>query len=409
MSSGTESILIFDLEVTGHHAGYIRHLLHYWPHADDELVLVVSPQFLAQHQDVVATQCRANVTWVSITQEELAWYEASKCSLLRYTWAEWRLFCRYAQKVNAAQGLVMYVDRFQLPLALRLPLPCPLSGIYFRPKFHYRAFASHRPAQGEEARAKREKWLWRSALGHPQLKTLFCLDPFAVEPMNRLSGRAKVVHLPDPVEIYPQPAKAASALRHELGIEPERKIFLLFGVLDRRKGIYQVLEAVKGLPVKQQSQVALLLVGTLANADMASVLAQIEEVGNESKIQIALCDYFVKGEDIQSYFEMADVVLALYQQHVGSSGILLWAAAAGKPVLASDYGLMGELVRQYELGVALDSTKVHTVMLGIEAFLKGELSEKFDIGSARTWAKKNSAEHFAETIILQTLESSVNC
>ena len=37
----------------------------------------------------------------------------------------------------------MYVDRFPLALALRLPVPCNLSGIYFRPTFYYQTFLGY--------------------------------------------------------------------------------------------------------------------------------------------------------------------------------------------------------------------------------------------------------------------------
>ena len=37
----------------------------------------------------------------------------------------------------------MYVDRFPLPLGLRHPVLCNLSGIYFRPTFYYQTFLGY--------------------------------------------------------------------------------------------------------------------------------------------------------------------------------------------------------------------------------------------------------------------------
>ncbi len=51
----------------------------------------------------------------------------------------------------------------------------------------------------------------------------------------------------------------------------------------------------------------------------------------------------------------ASVVLAPYQNHRGSSGVLLWAAAAGRPVITQDSGLMGWLVARHRLGEAVDT------------------------------------------------------
>ena len=143
------NLMIFDLETTGHHPGYIRHLLHQCPDPNTTVTMVVSPEFLQEHSDVVQTKTVATVTWSPITADELRWYKTSKDSPLRRAWIEWRLFCRYAKKINADHGLVMYIDRFQFFLALRLPISCPISGIYFRPKFHYTNFSNHRPTKGE--------------------------------------------------------------------------------------------------------------------------------------------------------------------------------------------------------------------------------------------------------------------
>ena len=389
------NIVVFDLEITGHHPGYIRHLLRHWPDPNTTLTLVVSPEFLQAHGDVVQTKTDAAVTWSPITADELRWYTASKSAPLRRAWIEWQLFCRYAKKVHADHGLVMYIDRFQLPLALHLPIPCPISGIYFRPKFHYTNFSNHRPAKGEWLKAQREQLLWRSALRHSKLRTLFSLDPLAVEPLCRLNSSARIRHLPDPVETYPSSSLTIS-LKQTLGIDPQRKVFLLFGVLDKRKGIYQILAGLKQLSESQQAQITLLLIGPLAEPKQRG--AEIQATEHDTAVQIILQDRFVPDEQIQPYFEIADVVLALYQHHVGMSAIVVRAAAAGKPVLASDYGLMGELVKRYSLGIAIDSTKISQIVQGFNDFLKKNLNSIFDINSASRFAQANLPKQFVKTL-----------
>ena len=52
----------------------------------------------------------------------------------------------------------------------------------------------------------------------------------------------------------------------------------------------------------------------------------------------------------------SDVVLAPYQRFVGSSGVLMWAARAGRPVLAQEFGLVGRLTRDHRLGAVADSS-----------------------------------------------------
>ena len=103
-----------------------------------------------------------------------------------------------------------------------------------------------------------------------------------------------------------------------------------------------------------------------------------------------------------AYFQIADVVLAPYQRHVGMSGILLLAAAANKPVLCSNYGLMGEMVRRYHLGLTVDSSQPQEIAKGLIKFL--EISNPLELCDPlpmQNWVKQNSASEFSRIIFEQ--------
>jgi glycosyltransferase involved in cell wall biosynthesis len=93
--------------------------------------------------------------------------------------------------------------------------------------------------------------------------------------------------------------------------------------------------------------------------------------------------------------------LAPYQRHVGMSGILLLAAAAGKPVLSSDYGLMGELVRRYGLGITVDSTVPSEIAKGLMRCLTEPATVLVDLDRMESFAEQHSAERYAKTIFEQ--------
>ncbi len=46
----------------------------------------------------------------------------------------------------------------------------------------------------------------------------------------------------------------------------------------------------------------------------------------------------------------ASFVLTLYHHHMGSSGALVRASAAGRPVLSTEFGLLGHLTQAHQLG-----------------------------------------------------------
>ena len=85
------------------------------------------------------------------------------------------------------------------------------------------------------------------------------------------------------------------------------------------------------------------------------------------------------------------------------SGILLLAAAAQRPILSSNFGLMGELVRKYHLGLAIDSTIPQEIANGITECLQKSPEQLRDRTKMKEFAAQNSAESFAQVIFQEVL------
>ncbi len=391
----THRLMLFDLAVGGHHPSHIGFLARYWRVASfpGRLDVVVLPEFAQLHRDVIPEEPEINL--VCISPAEAASLSRAKGLILR-GFQEWTILCRYARILDSTHALLMYLDRFQAPLALGLRAPCALSGIYFRPSFHYAEFMNA-PSMGEKMRWLSRKLLVRRVLQNPSLQMLFCLDPYAVQRMAEFTSKAQVVALPDPVELPQAAPDEIALLRERLGIAPDDRAFLLFGSLAYRKGIHQLLEALSLLSPSVAKRIVILLIGRIAPEDRASLARRLEEVQSALPVRIIVRDEFVPEGEASLYFLMADVVLAVYQRHIGSSGILLRAAAALKPVLASDYGLMGELVKRHALGLAIDSSKPAEIARGIEQMLLAE-QRACDREKMRHFAEQNSPELFAKTI-----------
>jgi glycosyltransferase involved in cell wall biosynthesis len=405
-SSSNRKLMLFDLVVGGHHGSYIQHLVEYWCQEElsGSLDIVVSPKFLQVHSDVVdiASKCaRGNINFVAITHEEEAVLKSGQSSVSRtfHKFQEWDLFCKYASLLRSDRGLIMYFDTCKLPLAFGVKSPCPFSGIYFRPTFHYGEFTSYLPSIKDRAQQWQEKLTLSRVLNHSELQTLFCLDPFAVKHIDKFFSKAKVVHLPDPVRLNSESELQVENLREKLGIHPDKIVFLLFGALaDRRKGVHQLLEAVRLLPTNLCQKLCLLFVGGVDDPDRNTLESLITSVCESQPVQVIGQYEYVTETDVQKYFQLADVVLAPYQRHVGMSGILLLAAVAQKPVLSSNYGLMGEIVQRYSLGLTVDSTRASAIANGLTRFLI-ESPEKFCYrANMQVFAEQNSARNYAKTI-----------
>ncbi|NJN01307.1 MAG: glycosyltransferase [Leptolyngbyaceae cyanobacterium SL_1_1] len=403
--------MLFDLSVRGHHPAYIQHLIQYFiaESLPGRLVIVVSPRFFEEHGEVVEIAKRyapAQVQFQAISrvEEKQLGQRKSARQRLHRTFQEWQLLCKYAQALRARHCLALYFDTCLRPLAVSQPLPCCLSGIYFRPTFHYSTFARYQTNAKARLQHSWEQGLLKLVGQRSRLHTVFSLDPFAVPQLNRLLKRAEAVHLPDPVALEPASPERVQQLHTELGIESSRTVALIFGALTQRKGVPQLLEAIAALSPENCQKLCLLLVGE--STLETQLEARITELTTQKPIQIVRRYAFVPEADVTAYFQLADIVLAPYQRHVGMSGILLQAAAAGKPVLSSDYGLMGELVNRYRLGLAVDSVQPAALAQGMHQLLNQPLENFGCRLQMQAFAEQNSSTLFAKVIFQRLLSTS---
>jgi glycosyltransferase involved in cell wall biosynthesis len=403
-------ILLFDLSIYGHHPAYIRHLLNYWNQQAlaGHLTVLVSPRFFLEHADVIEFGKQLDskkIQFLAITEAEEAHLKLRTNGVNRNirNFQEWQLLCKYTRQLQVDHALVMYYDTYQYYLALNFNPPCLVSGIYFRPTFHYKHFSNNAISFKEGLKIYWEKLVLSRVLKNSKLYTLFSLDPFVTKYVNPDVKHSKLVYLPDPVELHQESNTALQNLREQLGIEPNRKLFLIFGALTERKGINQLLDALALLSPDFCEQLAVVMIGEASASYRQHIEARIQDLVQHHPIQIVRHYQFIPEEDVQKYFQTADVVLAPYQQHVGMSGILIQAAAAQKPVLSSDYGLMGELVKQYQLGLAVNSTQPRAIAEGIQEILYSK-DLVSNVLKMQQFADQNSASQFASVIFNRLMQ-----
>lgn len=383
---------------TGHHAGYMHHLIRYWQMWDiaGELIVVVSPAFLTMHPDLVALAQKSSAVHLVVINESEEAHRTSRGRLVFQMQYEWELVAQYARQWQVSQILLMYFDTFQMAFGLAQRMPCPVAGIFFRPVFHYEAWG-HQPANSrEKLQGWRKRQLIRLVVRRRSLKALFCLDPFVVPTLNQWAKRAVATYLPDPVEVYTTTDAEAASLRNHLHIEPGRQIMLVFGQLDERKGLFILIEALKRLPPDQQVRWCLLLAGPVDESLIPALTTSLDTLTADTAVQLVRQHSFVTERDIQSYFTLSDLIVTLYQRHIGMSAVLVRAAAAGKPVLSSDYGLMGQLVKTRQLGQAVNAESPAAVADALATF--GQKSWPVELSAMANFAEQNQASQYARTI-----------
>jgi glycosyltransferase involved in cell wall biosynthesis len=403
----SQRLLIFDLVTTGHHVNYMAQLVSFYRRhqLSVPVTLVVNRRFAEYYRyfsDPDVDFSPGEIEILPITQAEEQELTAPRRLLGKYVryFKEWQLFCRYTEQLRASHGLLMFFDTFRYPLLASLRRPaCGFSGIYFRPTLHYGSFEGHSSSRKEVLAQQFEKILTARLLRSPKLQSLFSLDPYAVEPLNRLGSSSKVMHLADPISIPQKKDHDSRRLREEMGIAPHRKTFFMFGTINGRKGIYQLLEAVALLSQPLHEKLCIIVAGKVSPSEQEKVAAAIAAArASAPQVQIIEKFEFLSDDDMQKYFEMSDVILAIYQKHVGMSGILLQAAAYQKPVLGSNYGLMGEVINRYRLGLSIDSAVSQEVADGLEKCVLGRPQNFCSPETMGTLVAENSSDLFAKKI-----------
>ncbi len=390
-------VLIFEPDAEGHAHEWLQHLIDFV--ARDQVgteILILVPERLRRALATSLSTDRAKLIALSPDEER-------RCATRKLTlsaFARWRIVRHHLRESGADRGFFLMLDLLALPLALGLGTGgARLSGILFRPSVHYGEIGPYRPRLGERLRDLRKDLLYRLMLRNPALDRVFSLDPFFPAHARRHYRHGdKVVSLPDPAH-PPMGASGASDGAHDF-VPPGRIGFLLFGYLTERKGPLAVLDALALLPPAIAARLAVLFAGRIDPALRERLEERRKTLARRSPdLWLRFDDRRLEDAELAALVRRCDVVLAPYQRFVGSSGVLLWAAQQGRPVLAQEYGLVGRLTREHKLGVSVDSGDPARLAAEIERMVRAGPETFIDRRAANHFAATQTPQHFASLVL----------
>lgn len=385
--SSTYRLSIFDSIDDGHHTDYLAYLIHQFSQKPDvELLLIVPESFIQsfkKNRQIWGFDLGNNIHFHPLdapTTQRLHGQSIYKRSL-----AEWNLYVDISEAWEASHGLLMYFDYFQLGMLFGKKAHFQLGGIYFRPNFYYR--------KASWTSAFIKKWMLRLSTFRSSMKVLFSLDHKAVKHIRPLLGKTQVLRISDPVRAYEVSAEELSAFREQWYIPANKKVCLIFGYLDPRKGIEAFMQATQHLTADELSQICLLVAGAISPAYQAHLEKLFQQF---PEVEVIPIFQEIKGKDIQLCFEAADLVLMLYQNHVGMSSVLVRASISQKVVLGTHYGLLGKLIQSMQLGLVVDAQNPIQIAEQLEQYLN--LGIGYSKEQMEKMAHENSELAFANTL-----------
>jgi glycosyltransferase involved in cell wall biosynthesis len=151
----------------------------------------------------------------------------------------------------------------------------------------------------------------------------------------------------------------------EYGINKNRKIFLHAGVLGDRKGTLEILEAIPFFNSDEQRKICIFYAGESEDGFRELLREKIEYCRDNSEVKIVWLDEFISRRMLKTLFDQCYAVLLPYKMPEASSGIFGHAVAAGKIIIGSSTGLIGELIRNYETGITVDQVNGKAIAIAM--------------------------------------------
>ncbi len=389
-------IVICDIYVNlvGHNLGHIQNILRFLEQnpSQTEYVFLLNPE--AKSIPSVKTSA-PNVQIIFFTDEEIAPFN-SGMSIVKSTTLIWKHLMSYVTDYKADRLIMMALDMFQHTVG-STRLPCKTTGIMFSPYPRVIPENDSLRAKQKAAIIKARKifttwWMCRNS----QLKKVFIFnDSETIRTMNETLGTNVFTYLPDPV--YDYPMQAGLEIKEKYKISTEKKIFLSIGFIDEKKNVVNLLKAMQKLSSDEASKCCLLVVGKVRKEYQPQLTQALEETLKiHPTLQIIFESRFVDDDEMESYVSQSDVVSVAYINFYSSSGVIGMAARHNKPVIATKFGVVGDLTREYKLGLTVDAHNSSEIKEAMLHFIQNKNSYP---ERATVFVENHNSDSFIKTLL----------
>ena len=202
-----------------------------------------------------------------------------------------------------------------------------------------------------------------------------------------------------PAEYFPHPINDQlgeimdkSEAREKLGLEPNGKYVLFFGIIRKYKGLDLLLRAFSHQKIKKHG-IKLMVVGEFYDSPKP-YQEMIRQYHLED--QVMLVNKFIPGSHIKQYFSAADLVAQTY--HTASqSGITQMAYHFERPMLVTNVGGLSEIVPHEQVGYVVEKDPPEIASC-IADFFEQDRFESFSL-RVKEEKKKYTWEAFVDKLL----------
>lgn len=369
-----DKCLIFEGGCGGHRLEYICHLMKYIngdPDLDGKFIFVLDERM------------RASVYPLAILDRfELLFSNFNKRhrnSIVRSFW-EWdKLELILLRRNDIKEILFMELDPYLFLISTKKFKKFELSikGILFQPYIHLKRSRVQLKyiLNGFIKNFVIQRFAF---LANNKLKKCFILND--TEGVEMLNNKIKDIFyfLPDPIEdnIPRVDAEIEKVIAAKFNLDKAKRLLLLFGQIDSRKNLINVIDALGLFSKEKRSSICLIVAGKFNDKVRKVYIDHIDKA--RLKLEIIYNDDFVSEEEREVLFAMCDVVLMPYINYFSSSGVMGHAIRHTKRVIVSSTGLLKKLVSANSFGLCVDPYNVKGINNALNELLFGQISIEYN-------------------------------
>ena len=283
-----------------------------------------------------------------------------------------KIFSEIADNNKIDKVFVNSIDHFDKALAI-LGDPfkkTPFVAMYNSPKFHFHFFNFTNSIRFKLF----SKYLFERILKMNNLVKILVNDHLFIKYLKIVSLKNinKVNFFFHPVKFYKNYSKKISYEKLSL---PKNSIpILVYGYLRMSKGIIELLKALDD--PKVCTKLVVILAGNQVS-ELRKVLRQEYYNNLVKKKKLFVYDFFHNDKDEAVLFSAAKIVWVGYDKTPFASGVLIQAAVKRIPVIATYYGIIGDLTFKYNLGIRVNIDIKNSIINALNNICYKKYDSKF--------------------------------
>lgn len=335
-----DKILVFEPNIRGHVLEYIHHIWEYAACNDISIFFLLPDTFKEQRKKLIWSES-PNIDVGYITENERI--RCTQRNLLLGALARSLVLRKYMVRENARCAFVSFL-MLTMPFApFLIPRGCQINGVVYRIYLY--------DARKKNLRLLAEKVRYTIMARMNRVGKVFILnDSHIAQFFNMTYHTKKFTYLVDPIPVIDK--QLLKDVRSELGFNKTDTVYCLFGQLDGRKSTIDLLEAICMMSEDQLLNKAFIFAGKVTASQRDIFYKLMDKAKKKTKIYFE--EGFIPYERLNNLCFSSDCILTLYRNTQQSSGSVGYAAYLGKPVIGPAKGLLGQLIRDYNLGIIID-------------------------------------------------------